>query len=243
MMTLDEAIAKATKLLKLSESSNANEAALAAQRAQEILARYNIDAAALAGDESGPVIDEPIADQGERLEAGGGRLAAWKPMLAQKVARVNSCRVYTCGSDIGIIGRASDVSKVRYLYSTLAHEVDKLTKAHAKGLGRSYAASFRIGVVSAIGEKLEAAQAKVAAEMRAEQTTGAGLVRIDKALARISDRQREVDAWVRNNMRLGTRRSNTRVNGGAREAGYAAGQSINIGGARAALGAGQGRLR
>jgi len=43
-MTKDQAIKKVQKLLKLAESSNPNEAALAAIRAKEILSKYNIQA-------------------------------------------------------------------------------------------------------------------------------------------------------------------------------------------------------
>lgn len=242
MMTLEEAIAKATKLLNLSKSSNANEAALAAQRAQEILARYQIDAASLDNDGGAPMPEEPIG-KGEALEDSGSRLAMWKPMLAQKIANVNACQSYTSGPSIGIIGRASDVAKVRYMYGFLSGEVERLTKSLAMGHGRAYATSFRIGAVMAIGESLAAAQARVEREMRDEHLHNpAALVRIDKALAKLSQRERDVDAWVRANMNFRTSRRGYNSNGGGYGAGYAAGQSVSVGGARGALGAGARRL-
>lgn len=242
MMTLEEAIAKATKLLNLSKSSNANEAALAAQRAQEILARYQIDAASLDNEGGAPMPEEPVG-KGDTLDEGGARLATWKPILAQKIATVNACRVYTSGASIGIIGRASDVAKVRYMYGFLSGEVERLAKSLGMGHGRAYATSFRMGAVMAIGESLAAAQARVEREMRDEHLHNpAALVRIDKALAKLSDREREVDAWVRANMKLRSSRRSYSSGGGGFGAGYTAGQSVSVGGARAALGAGSRRL-
>lgn len=241
MMTLQEALAKVAKLIRLSQSSNANESALAAQMAQKILVRYNIDRAALAVDGDSDGVEEVIEDHEQMLDDGGQRIARWKPMLASRVAKANSCRVYIRASAVGIIGRASDVSKVRYLYDMLVREVDRLTATHGKGQGRSYCISFRVGVVTAIGEKLQEANAKVAAEMRAEHT-GAALMRIDKALERLSEKDRAIDAWMAENMRLRSSSRSVGVNAAARRAGYAAGQSITLGNQRGALSRGSKQL-
>lgn len=237
MLTLEQAMAKASKLLKLSTSSNANEAALAASMAQQILTRYGIDQAALAGDGApqGPV--EPIGKDHAPLEEGGRRLAGWKAQLAAAIAKANACRAYTSGPSIGIIGRASDVASVRYLYATLALEVERLTQRLAMGQGRTYSNSFRHGVVAAIAEKLAAARAAVAADMRAENS-GAALVRIDNALQRVKDADAAVDAWIAANMKMRNATSRLRSNATARAAGYSAGQSVNVGG-RAAIAGGR----
>jgi type II secretory pathway component GspD/PulD (secretin) len=244
MMTLQEAIAKATKLIKLSASDNPAEAALAAQRAQEILARYDIDMASLAMDAPSSEPDEAIEDFTSRspLDQGNARMARWKLMLASRIARANQCRAYQSGATIGIIGRASDVEKVRYLYAMLVREVDRLTERDGKGCGMNYRTEYRIGAVSAIGDKLAEAKAKVAQEMRAENS-GAALVRVNNALETIAKKEMAVDQWVQKNMRFHSKTTYSRPNHSAREAGYAAGKSLNIGGSKGSIGQGQKRLK
>lgn len=240
MMTLEEAMKKASKLLKLSESSNANEAALAAGMAQKILSKYNIDRATLSLDDKGGFIED--IKKGETLEDGGGRLASWKSMLASKIARVNSCRVYLTGSSIGIVGRDTDIGKVRYFYAFLSLEIEKLVKIQAKGQGRSFATSFRIGAVEAIGEKLQEASKLAEKEARESTVNEAGLVLVNRALAKMREDDQAVDQWMRDNMNLGTRRSSYSGNDAGRAAGYRAGQSVNVGGSNRAVGSGQRRL-
>ncbi|RYF48582.1 MAG: DUF2786 domain-containing protein [Cytophagaceae bacterium] len=249
MMTLEQAMAKASKLLKLAESSNANEAALAAQRAQEILDRYSIDMASLEASGDGDASDNESVqrfDGEDGIDRGNASIAYWKLALATKIGQANSTRVYKSGATIGIVGRKSDVAKVRYFYILLCSEIDKLTNFHAKGKGRNYRTEFRMGVVAAIGDKLQEAKAKVAQDMRQEASGNeSALVSLNRGLERLDQRQRDVDAWVRANMNFRSSNRYARQNSDARAAGYSAGQSLNVGGgrARAALGSGQGKLR
>ena len=53
---------KVRKLLRLAESPNANEAALAAAKAQELIDAHNLSAALLAYDEGSAQPNEPIED-------------------------------------------------------------------------------------------------------------------------------------------------------------------------------------
>ena len=242
-MTIEQAIAKAQKLIRVANSTNAHEAATAAQLAQEILARYDIDAAALANDadDIAPHIEEPI-EKLRDFDTSSARLATWKSMLATRIGRVNACQVFSFGSNLGIVGRASDVAKVRYLYAVLCGEVDRLTATLARGKGRGYANSFRIGCVEGIGDKMDEARANVAAAMRAENT-GAALARIDKALARLEEKDRELARWLRDNTNFSNRSRSAGSSANGRSAGYAAGQSVNVGGGnRLALGSGARRI-
>lgn len=236
-MTLEQAMEKASKLLRLANSSNANEAAAAASMAQKILARFNIDQAALSLDGA---VDAPVESIGKDhapLDNGGRKLATWKAQMAMHVAQANACRVYQSGAAIMLVGRASDVAKVRALYAMLTSEVDRLTMRLAMGRGRTYANSFRHGAVVAIGEKLRAAQAAVAAEMRAEQSGNAhALARIDNALVSLRDRDASVETWMDENMNLRSSRRSVNVNGQGRAAGYAAGQTVNVSGNAAIAG-------
>jgi len=82
-MTYDEAIQKAAKLLRLANSSNPHEAALAAARAQEIMDRYQIDHASITIADNGHARpDEPIQDFKADLRVDSnarqaGRKAGW----------------------------------------------------------------------------------------------------------------------------------------------------------------------
>lgn len=243
-MTLNDAMAKVSKLLRLSESSNPHEAALAAQRAQEILTRYNIDRAALDLDGSQSEPEEEIENFTDRapLDEAKARLATWKTILANRLAKANQVAVYVSGSAIGIVGRPSDVEKVRYMYGLLVREVDRLTNRDGKGCGQRWRNSFRLGVVSAIAEKLAQTAAKVAHDMRAE-SNGAALVRVNQAIEKVEQRGRDVESFVRRNLKL--RESSRKVSASfdAHAAGYHAGQSINLGGnARGALGGSSKRI-
>lgn len=246
-MTLQEAIDRATKLLRLAESDNPHEAALAAQRAQEILTRYEIDRTSinLGGTSEQHTPDEEIENfmnKGAPLDAGLARIARWKGMLASAIAKANQARVYIAGNAIGIVGRASDVEKVRYLYAMLVAETDRLTDRDGKGCGVNWRNQYRLGVVDAVREKLAATHAKVAAEMRAENN-GHALVRVNQAIAKLAENDLAVDAWMKANMRLRTSRASGRYNPNARAAGREAGKAINISSARGALGAAGKRLK
>ncbi|MHA1572976.1 MAG: DUF7168 domain-containing protein [Alphaproteobacteria bacterium] len=251
-MNIDQAIDKARKLLALSTSDNPHESAQAAARAQSILDKYEISRAMLAaGDDSGSFeINEPVEDfakKGAPVDY-GKTIASWKAQVANVVAQVNDCRVYTsrnCANrTIEIVGRAGDVQKVRYLYAYLVRETERLCSRDGRGCGRTWRNNFRHGVVSTVAEALRAARKSAADEMkRAAGDDSRALVCIDKALARLDARRREVDAFCSANLRLRAGSSSGRGDKGAYARGKEAGREVSLGGARGALGAGTRQVR
>ncbi len=244
-MTRDEAIQKALKLLKLSESSNPHEAALAAQRAQEILLKFQITETML-GDETIQEKEEEIKDftYTNPLEKMNIRMTRWKSQLASVVSRANQCRIYICNqSTIGIVGRESDVNTVRYLYQALCFEVDSLAKRYASGNGKSYSNNFRFGVVDAIAIKLKEAKENIQKEMHQEASnTGTSMIKLDNAIAKIKQKDLAVEHWLDNNLRLRKGGQTTmNHNAQARAAGQRAGSAINLG-SRGGIGASKGRI-
>lgn len=243
-MTRDEAMRKVASLLKLANSSNANEAALAAQRAQEIMAKFALDSAMLNLDGDKPEPDEPIIDFGTKgapLFDEGQRKSTWKIRLADHVARANGCRVYLRGPQIQVVGRASDADTVRYLFAYLSREVDRLTDRDGKGCGQTWRNNFRLGVVDTIAEKLREAKRNVNEQARIEARASANphaLVRVNTAIEKVEARSASVQKWMDTNMKLGKGRAlgGARADGSARAAGQAAGREISMGGARASLG-------
>lgn len=245
-MTHEEAVQKVAKLLRLATSDNANEAALAASRAQDIIDRYKLTGMTLdlEGKPSEP--EEPIKRFDAPLneeDRGAGQLQRWKGYLALDLAKCNQCRVYKSGPNLRIIGRASDAETVRYLYAYLVQEIERLAKRDGAGNGRTWTNNFRIGCAETVGKRLHeqhnATIEAVKAEARAEVSNPHAIVRVEQSIVRIEQRAKAVDDWVETNVKLSKGRSSySRHHEGAREAGRRAGKEINLS-SKGAMGAGQ----
>lgn len=83
-------IERIKKLLALSESANEHEAALAAEKAQELLAEYNIDMFDIQETE-----DDPTAEVHE--ERAQSRPQAWRRSVYMAVAKMYFCEYYFIG--------------------------------------------------------------------------------------------------------------------------------------------------
>jgi hypothetical protein len=221
------AMRKAAALLRLAQSDNPHEAALAASRAQEIIDRYKLNLAALDSTPSEEPAEEIRNFKDDPLDNGG----LWKALLAQAVANVNQCKVYTSGGSVHIIGRPSDVAIVRPFYSYLATECERLASRHCKGNSRTYWNNFRLGAVETINQRLKASLAATVETVRAEALAAGNknaLAIVTNSLALIEKRKEEVAAWTRQNMSLRNRTARSSYNNAGREAGRAAGQSVNL---------------
>ena len=240
-MTYEEALQKAVKLLRLSQSSNPNEAALAAGKAQEIIDRYNIESVALdmaSGDKPQP--DEPIKDFGfDPLDAGTRKISTWSWRLFVGISQSNGCKGYLTrnnGGGIAIVGRPSDVQTVRYFYAWLKQEVERLAQRDCRGTGRTWANNYRNGVVDTIKIRLKAqrkeTQATVTKEildaLPAEQRHLA-LVRVNNAIAKVAEREQQTASWMGANLKLrNTSSGSSAFDPSARAAGQKAGHEIRI---------------
>lgn len=235
----DKILDKVRKLLKLSESSNANESAAAAAKAQQLIDEHNLSAALLAVETGEPEDSEPIEDslrQGSPLDK-QTRLSTWRYVLAESIAKCNSCQIYNYHGAISLVGRRSDADKVRYLYGYLTHETERLCNRDGCGCGITWRNNYRMGVVDTIYMKLRDQHSKFKAQAREQVALNSlALVKVDKALARIEAKDASVADWARRNLRLvHSSVTSARGNQSARQAGRIAGQSISIGQARAAL--------
>lgn len=237
-MTLQDAIEKAQKLLRLSKSDNAHEAATALKMAQNILTRFQISQDMLddAGEEEEGIVDDRTTaidfDSQFNLEM-------WRGRLAGIIARVNACKVYTMVTpdpetfskmrkNIFIIGRPSDAAKVRYLYTYFMAEVQRLAKRDAKGQGKIWLNNFRHGVVDTVTEKLLESVEEMKNEMLLEGKKSGELARTEKALVKMDSRLGAVEKWIKENAKLkAARASYSNPNGVAREQGRVAGREIN----------------
>lgn len=271
-MTQDAILDRVRKLLRLAGNNpNPEEAATAAAKAQALIDAHHLSRALLdldpQGRPGGAPAEEPIEDLGRAPLDPDGRRSRVRVTLASVVARANACRVYLSGGGVCLIGRPSDAETVRYLYAWLRAEVDRLTRAHGRGLGTVWRNNFGLGVVDTVARKLreqrEAQRAQARAEAEADDArtraalaaSSAGplfadvvpagaLVRVNAALAALDDRGPAVDAWTQQHMTLRAGRGGGgRTDYGARQAGRQAGESINVGGGGRRLTAGAARLR
>lgn len=238
-MDMNTAVSKAARLLRLAQSDNPHEAALAAAKAQEIIERYKLTGMDLNLESTREENNEPVREFQAPLDEGGAVVATWKMRLAMAIARVNQCQVYSQGGAIKIVGRASDAEAVRYLYAFVVREVDRLTLRDAKGNGRTWANNFRIGCVETVARALnDQRDATVnAVKKEAEVSGGSAIVLVQNSLARIEKRTEETEAWVKSNLKLRSRSVRFSQDAGAREAGRKAGREISLG-AKHGLGAG-----
>lgn len=244
-MKYEEALRKAIGCLKLANSANPEEAALAAAKAQAIIDRYQLSASDLESGAEPKENNEPIEEH-EPLHHVCQVDTRWSVRLAGEIAKKNSCRVvfHTEGSGsavIRIIGRISDVNAVRYLFGWMEREVRRLTKQQCPGRSRKYQVDFRLGVVDTICYKLDEQRRQTVREVQTEAAGNSmALVRVQNSIVRLERRGNEVDLWMKGampNLRTVQHRKNLDHN--ARAHGQRAGEEIKLNAAKGGLGAGK----
>ena len=153
----DKITDRVKKLLRLARNAGSEaEAAIAAQRASELMAMHEIHEAQLR-------LDEP--DEAHAPEAIDPRFAltktkrrvAWQSSIASGVAATYRCRMYWVGGSIKLFGRLSAVQAASYTCQYLFREVERLADAECAGRDRSYRNGFRLGAADKIQAKLYAA--------------------------------------------------------------------------------------
>jgi hypothetical protein len=187
---------KVTSLLAKAESTTfPDEAEALTAKAQELMARYAIDAALVA------------AEQGRGPEVGGRRLAVDNPyapakaMLLEAIASANRCRsVWTKSFGYAtVFGDESDLDGVELLYTSLLVQAARAMFTEATGgrpstagRTRSYRQSFLVAFSIRIGDRLKAAvEAATAAATGGGQA--AGSVRRDALLPVLANRRQAAE--------------------------------------------------
>ncbi len=198
-MSIQGVIEKVQKLRKLARSTNEHEAAAAAAAADRLIQEHGLVEAQLQAE--GKVEAEPVAEEKDPLTVWRGRAPTWQRQLASGLTRHYDCAAYlswdyehrtsTGGPGLrhNLVGRASDVAAVRYMYGWLSVEIERLAQTH-KGSGRSWLDSFRRGAVQGVLNKLYASKKAARGEVEARVAVasaidpgtkaGAGLVLYDR---------------------------------------------------------------
>src|SRR5215469_2538003 len=154
---------KIKKLLALSTSSNPNEAASAAAKAQALLAQYNLDLSQVEA-HSGETSDYCQQD----IVVGG--VSRWRKTLMLVLARPNFCAVvsYKGTERISIVGEPHNIEVVKYLYEYLVQQLEPMAATAYRQSGssmhaRTWKDSFFYGAIASIDQRLKE-QAQVFAD-------------------------------------------------------------------------------
>lgn len=139
---------KISKLLALANSPNEHEAALAAQKAAELLAQHNLCVADL-GQDQDEDITKGIVDK-------TGRYVTWKMWILAGIAHANGCQAMrsTSTGEMRLVGTETNIVVSKSLYQYLTAVVDKLVKQH-RGKGRAFINAFRVGCATRLRQRLE----------------------------------------------------------------------------------------
>jgi hypothetical protein len=240
-------------LLALAEgNANANESANAMAQAQKLIEAHRIDQAALSLESGSPEEHEELDT--DTLDGSLGRnVPEWRWTLASSLAKANGSFAFMWKDHEGtssfkIAGRPSDATTVRYLYSYVSREIDRLAleacreRSLPKGAAKSWANNFRIGAAREIAARVLQAQRDAQAAATAAAAPGTALVLVRTAIARVQAQAREARAHATAAHRLVTKKvgGGSNYNPEARNAGQRAGKNIDLGrGASPALGAGR----
>jgi hypothetical protein len=232
-------IAKIQKLMALANhaSTNVNEAATAAARAQALLFEHKISMIDL--EASTGTAPERVGQL--NVDGKGKGLVAWQSQLMNAIAYGFYCRLVTTKvvvdgklvSRMCVIGKPSDTQTVAYMFSYLKNEIDRLCDIDGKNMGGLFRNSFRFGAVAELQRRMK--------EQRMKQEAGTVT---GTALAIIKSGDADLAAYVKSQWsRVTSSKANVKVTRrDAYQAGATAARDIHLG-TGPALGAGAKQLR
>lgn len=230
------------KLLRLGQSSNEHEAAGAAARAAELVARHNIDTAHVTLDDGATTA--PVEEEALPM---GRQVVSWRAILAGGCAASQGAeswhwtvRRYGAPNQVSLVfaGTRAQIDASVYLYNALANETERLADvayrreqraAVARGYrspsARAWKNAFRLGCAGVIADRLRAQRETTVADYERTAPTGSA------ALVHLRDQDRELARYVaRKGLRKGRPVQFRSRDGFA--AGKAAGADAHIGGGR-----------
>ncbi len=232
MSSIAHIIDRVRKLLALAQSTNANEAANAAAKANALIDEYRISVGQLSDAET-EASDPLIHDRTDPLfEA--DRVMQWRKSLVIRLSKHYGCYVWNDTSKRKacyiIAGRKSDTDVLRYMFAYISTECERIATSQAKGKGRTFAESYKRGFVDGVMSQLDASR-QTAAKASSDP----------QALVKLDDRTRLARAHVTAAVRLGKAKTAhcSRTDASAFYSGQNAGRSLHLG---ASLPGGKSRL-
>lgn len=223
---LASVIEKVKKLLELSKSANAGEAANAAAIANKLIDTYRLSTTDIST-ESGE-LDPIIEDDSYIYET--GRVTPWKNTLIYVlsnhygVANFND-NYFPEGRKVSrfkLVGRTSDIHIVRYMFAWLMTECQRLANLQVKGQGRVAVSSYCSGFVSGISTQLRASRQEVQ-----KAATSEAIIKLDARL-------QESKSFMYNkytDMKKVAQKSHSQIDSQAFSAGHQQGRALHLGSA------------
>lgn len=232
---MEDIVAKIQKMLEIATnpSTNVNEAAVAAARAQELMFKHKLSLAEIEL-ESG---EAPVEKVGrDFVDSEGSRHFEWRSTLLSGLAYGFYCRTilsYFKNAEgerqarTILVGKPSDTQTLKYLFSYCCNEINRLCAEQGAGRGARYANSFRIGAAHAIWNAMR--------DKRKAQEQAEGVQ--ETALVIIKRNDQENDAYVKANFKTYHESYRGPSHGEGYRDGTKAGATINLNGGGKSLGA------
>lgn len=223
-MNISDVIAKVIKLLSLSTSSNANEAANATSAANKLIDAYRLSQADL---ENHSQVTESVVEDDEHAYV-SGRVTRWKEKLLQTLASHygaviwNDCH-YPSGRLVTrhrLVGRRSDIEVIKFLFAYISSECQRLCDLEGKGKGKVFCNSYCIGFVNGIALQLQTSRVEVAKEAT------------ESALIKINQREFESNKFLMTlhpNLKTKTSTTNNLIDSNALGKGLEHGKNFHLG--------------
>lgn len=221
---LTNVINRVQKLLSLTHSSNANEAANAAAVANRLIDTYRLSEADL---EIKTESSEPIEEDVDYIYQ-SGRVNPWKTYLISilvdhyGLVHWNDAE-WSTGRKVSryrLVGRKSDIVIAKYMFTWLMAECQRLADLNVKGMGRVVVGSYCSGFVHGIALQLK--------NSRIEVRRNAS----NSAICKINIRNQEAESFLyklRPNLKNSYSRSQMRFDSNAYTAGKNKGESFHLG--------------
>lgn len=257
-MANDNVIDKVRKLLNLASAAGSEgEAQAASKQAQALLSKYRISMAEIESetdsDDNGAGADI-LRNEAAHVES-GGKIAAWKIALMSAICDVNGCKLllnqhYAGFGNQGhgirrkkehsflIIGTEADAGLCSAFYTSLRDTVESLAKSNkpaglARGEGKNWATSFKVGCVYAINSRLREGAQEAREEAKALNQC--------QALAVVDNRSEALESYMnetyhqgrgkakKGQKKLSSRQaSKSNIDYGAYTSGHRAGEKVNL---------------
>ena len=164
-MASDKIIKRIQALLALGKSANEFEANNANAEAQRLISKHQIEQAEI--DSAGNIKQEIVS---VTIDTGSKSDILWKHKLVASISEVNNCKFYTqkCESfEVGksastryiVFGGKDNTELVSILFGLISNQVEYFAKEFqpsikSRTVGKSEKNSFKLGIVTRIGQRL-----------------------------------------------------------------------------------------
>jgi hypothetical protein len=183
---MDNQIEKIKKLLALGNAGEDHESLLALDMASRLMAKWGIDELDLMINQEG--LDN-LGNLDRNFIYRSGRIPYWRTCLLHALCSANHCKsMIIPGAGLLVYGHDANFQKISLLWDIICPQIDSWTKNRCAGMGRTYASSYRLGIVETLRVRLTANHNALIAEKSSQEQT---------ALMTVSDKiRKEVDDFI-----------------------------------------------